>query len=163
MVILGGAQWDSNFKVFGPPFDRNSMYTFHKYWTEPTQKVIQEYLDYRDRYGVPIWMGESGENSDEWIGKFTHTLEENQVGWCYWPYKKMDQTSSVVTFARPSHWDEIVAYAKLPGGAGEAEKRAASRPSTADAQEALNDLLKQIRFENRRVNQGYLQALGLGK
>ena len=36
VIILGGAQWDSNFKVFGPPFDRNVMYTFHKYWTAPT-------------------------------------------------------------------------------------------------------------------------------
>ena len=28
VVILGGAQWDTNFSVFGPPFDSNSMYTF---------------------------------------------------------------------------------------------------------------------------------------
>ncbi len=44
VVILGGAQWDSNFKVFGPPFDQNVMYTFHKYWTAPTEEVIQPYL-----------------------------------------------------------------------------------------------------------------------
>ncbi|MFY9940391.1 MAG: cellulase family glycosylhydrolase, partial [Silvibacterium sp.] len=31
VVILGGAQWDTNFSVFGPPFDSNVMYTFHKY------------------------------------------------------------------------------------------------------------------------------------
>ena len=49
-MILGGAQWDSNFKVFGPPFDSNSMYTFHKYWTPPTADVIREYLGYRDKY-----------------------------------------------------------------------------------------------------------------
>src|SRR6201987_49100 len=30
IVILGGAQWDTNFSVFGPPFDKNVMYTFHK-------------------------------------------------------------------------------------------------------------------------------------
>ena len=163
VVILGGAQWDSNFKVFGPPFDAKSMYTFHKYWTEPSQKVIQEYLDYRDRYNVPVWLGESGENNYEWIAKFTRTLEDSHVGWCYWPYKKMDQTSSIVTFARPAYRDEIMAYAKQMGSVGDAEKRAASRPSIAKTQEALNDLIKQIRFENRRLNQGYLQALGLAK
>ena len=32
LIILGGAQWDSNFAVFGAPFDSNLMYTFHKYW-----------------------------------------------------------------------------------------------------------------------------------
>ncbi len=41
VIILGGAQWDSNFDVFGPPFDKNVMYTFHKYWTPPTEAVIK--------------------------------------------------------------------------------------------------------------------------
>ena len=105
VVILGGAQWDSNFKVFGPPFEKNAMYTFHKYWTATDASVIREYLDFRDKYHVPIWLGESGENKDEWIAAFVKTLEENHVGWCFWPYKKMDATSSVVTFDRPQNWD----------------------------------------------------------
>ena len=161
VVILGGAQWDSNFSVFGPPFDSNAMYTFHKYWMEPNRASIQEYLDFRDRYNVPIWLGESGENTDEWIAKFRTLLEENGVGWCFWPYKKMDQTSSPVTFARPVYWDEIVTYAKIPGGVGELDKRAKARPPVEHVQAAFTDLLKQIRFENRRVNDGYLKALGL--
>jgi aryl-phospho-beta-D-glucosidase BglC (GH1 family) len=161
VVILGGAQWDSNFGVFGAPFDQNSMYTFHKYWTAATRDVIQDYLNFRDKYNVPIWLGESGENSNEWIATFTRTLEQNQVGWCFWPYKKMDQTSSVVSFARPVYWDEIVAYAKLPGGVGGAEKRAAARPSAEHVKEAFADLLKQIRFENRRTNDAFVKALGL--
>ena len=161
VIILGGAQWDSNFKVFGPPFDRNVMYTFHKYWTAPKKEVIQEYLDFRDRYNVPIWLGESGENTDEWIEQFVRVLEENQVGWCFWPYKKMEKTSAVVSFAQPLHWDEIVRYAKIPPNTGEAEKRIAVRPALEDSREAFQDLLEKLRFENCRVNSGYLKALGL--
>jgi hypothetical protein len=161
VVILTGAQWDSNFSVLGPPFDSNVMYTFHKYWTAPTREVTADYLAYRDRYNVPLWMGESGENTDDWIGKFVRVLEDERVGWCFWPYKKMDQSSSVVTFARPAHWDEIVRFAQMAPGTGEAEKRIAARPSVEHSREALDDLLRQIRFENRRVNAGYLKALGL--
>ena len=161
IVILGGAQWDTNFKVFGAPFDANAMYTFHKYWMEPTRAAIEEYLDFRERYNVPVWLGESGENTDEWVARFRSVLEENQVGWCFWPYKKMDKTGSVVTFAKPIYWDELVAYAKLPGGVGELDKRPQARPSVEHAQAALADLLKQIRFENRRVNLGFLKALGM--
>ena len=161
VVILGGAQWDSSFKVFGPPFDSNSMYTFHKYWTAPTADVIREYLAYRDKYDVPIWLGESGENSDQWVADFVRTLESESVGWCFWPYKKMDQTSSVVTFAKPAHWDQIVAYAKLGGGVGAGEKKAAFRPSLENVKAAMADLLEQIKFENRRQNDGYIRALGL--
>jgi endoglucanase len=127
-VILGGAQWDSNFDVFGPPFDRNAIYTFHKYWTAPTKDVIQPYLDFRERYQAPIWMGESGENQDSWIAQFRTMLEKNDVGWAFWPYKKMDATSSPVSFARPVHWDEIVSYAALPGGMGAAEEKMKKRP-----------------------------------
>ena len=31
IIFLGGAQWNTNFKVFGPPFDEKLVYTFHKY------------------------------------------------------------------------------------------------------------------------------------
>ena len=161
VLILGGAQWDSNFKVFGKPFDSNVMYTFHKYWTATDASVIKEYLEFRDKYKVPIWLGESGENKDEWVAAFTKTLEENHVGWCFWPYKKMDAASSEVTFDRPLHWDAVIALSKMPGGTGNAEKRIAARPSPEDAQAAFDDLLIKIRFSNERLNPGYLRALGL--
>ena len=161
VIILGGAQWDSNFKVFGPPFDRNLMYSFHKYWTAPTEDVIREYLDFRDRYNVPVWLGESGENADQWIEQFVRMLEKNEVGWCFWPYKKMERNSAVVSFAKPAHWDEIVAYSKMPGNTGKAEQRIAARPSLEHSREALQDLVQKIRLDNCRVNVGYLKALGL--
>jgi hypothetical protein len=161
VLILGGAQWDSNFKVFGPPFDSNVMYTFHKYWTATDASVIREYLDFRDKYHVPIWLGESGENKDEWVSAFAKTLEENHVGWCFWPYKKMDATSSVVTFDRPAHWDVVVALAAMPAGTGNAEKRIAARPSPEDAQAIFDDLLSKVKFSSERVNEGYVRALGL--
>lgn len=161
VLILGGAQWDSNFKVFGPPFDKNVMYTFHKYWTAPDASVIREYLDFRDKYHVPIWLGESGENTDQWIAAFVKTLEANKVGWCFWPYKKMDATSSVVTFDRPEHWDEVVKLAAMKPGTGNAEKRIAARPAPEAAQAIFNDLLQKIRFANEHENPGYVKALGL--
>jgi hypothetical protein len=161
IVILGGAQWDTNFSVFGPPFDKNAMYTFHKYWMKPEQTEIQQYVDFRDTYRVPIWMSESGENRDEWITQFHALLEKNQIGWAFWPYKKMDATSSPVSFARPVYWDEIVAYAKLPGGTGDTEKRIAKRPPQEHINAAFDDLLNNIQWSKCRINQGYLKALGL--
>jgi endoglucanase len=161
VLILGGAQWDSNFKVFGKPFDSNVMYTFHKYWTATDASVIKDYVEFRDKYNVPIWLGESGENKDEWIAAFVKTLEENHIGWCFWPYKKMDAGSSVVTFDRPAHWDAVIALTKMDAGTGNAEKRIAARPSPEDAQAAFDDLLKKASFSNERVNPGYVQGLGL--
>jgi hypothetical protein len=57
--------------------------------------------------------------------------------------------------------DEIVAFAKLPTGAGNAEKRIAARPPQQDIDEAFASLLQDVQFEHTRVNAGYVQALGL--
>lgn len=162
VLILGGAQWDSNFNVFGPPFDPNTMYELHKYWMKTTDvSTIQPYLDFRAKYHVPLWTGETGENTDAWDEGFRKTLEANDVGWAFWTYKKMDMTSCVVTFNRPVHWDEIVAFAKLPQTTGNAEKLIAARPPQADIDAAFADLLEQIRFSDARLNPGFVQALGL--
>lgn len=161
VIILGGAQWDSNFDVFGPPFDSNVMYTFHKYWTPPTEEVIQSYLDFRTHYDVPIWLGESGENTDTWIRDFTVVLEKNEVGWAYWPYKKMVSASAFVAWQRPIYWDEVVAFAKTRSSTGDAKKQIAARPSLEHSRAALEDLLQKVQFRNCHVNPGYLDALGL--
>jgi endoglucanase len=161
VVILGGAQWDTNFAVFGPPFDKNVMYNLHKYWMKPIKDEIQSYLDFRDRYHVPLWMSESGENTDEWITQFAQLLEQNQISWAFWPYKKMDATSSPISFSRPIYWDEIIAFAKLSGSTGDVEKRIAKRPQQEHIAAAFADLLDKIQFKNCRINDGYLKALGM--
>lgn len=161
VVILGGSQWDSNFSVFGPPFDNNVMYTFHKYWIPPTKAVIQQYLDFRDKYNVPIWLGESGENNDQWIADFVRMLEANEIGWCFWPYKKMEKASSVVSFEKPVHWNEVIAYAKTPRATGDTEKQIGIMPSMKDSQAAFRDLLQKIQLQNCNVNASYIKALGL--
>jgi len=76
-------------------------------------------------------MSESGENGDDWIARFRAVLEENNIGWAFWPYKKMDATSCAASFARPEYWDEIVGYAKLRGSVGDAEKHLQHRPPRA--------------------------------
>jgi len=161
VIILGGAQWDTNFTVFGAPFDSNVLYTFHKYWNPPTEAEIQPYLDFRARYNVPIWLGESGEDKDEWIHDFTALLEKDEVGWAFWPYKKVEKASAFVSWLKPVYWDDIVAFAKTRGSTGDSEKQIAARPSLEHSRAALEDLLQKVQFRNCRVNSGYLQALGL--
>jgi len=161
LIILGGAQWDSNFAVFGAPFDSNLMYTFHKYWTAPTEDVIQSYLDFRNRYNVPIWLGESGENTDAWIHNFVQVLEKDEIGWAFWPYKKMNSPSSFVTWQKPAYWDEIVAYGKMTGNTSDTEKRIAARPSLEHTRATFQSLLENIRLAHCQTNAGYLQALNL--
>jgi aryl-phospho-beta-D-glucosidase BglC (GH1 family) len=159
LIFLGGARWDTDFKVFGPPFDAKLVYTFHKYWMEVHRGAIQEYLDFRDKHNVPIWMGESGENTDEWISAFRTLLETENIGWCFWPYKKLDATSCIASINPPQDWDAIVSYANAPRTTFEEVRK--QRPPKEKIQKALSDYLERIKFGNCRVNQGYLKGLGL--
>jgi hypothetical protein len=161
ILFLGGAQWDGNFSVFGKPFDTNVVYTFHKYWTAPDESVFRQYIDFRERYDVPIWMGESGENSDEWIATFAKALEKNNIGWAFWPYKKMEKSSAVVSIIPPADWAKIVEFARLPRGTAHVEERLKARPEQETITRALAELVENVRVEKCRVNEGYLKALGM--
>jgi hypothetical protein len=168
VLILGGARWDTDFSVFGPPFDKNVMYQFHLYrfgkpWKEEdVAGDIAQYIKFRDTYAhAPIWLGESGENNDDWVRGFRMLLEKNHIGWCFWPYKKVDATSSIVSIAKPDHWDEIVKYSSERRGVGNTEKQLEMRPSPEIAAAALNQLLENAKVAKCRVNTGYIEALGL--
>ncbi len=161
ICFLGGAQWDSNFDVFGRPFDNKLVYTFHKYWTNPTKDVIQNYIDFSAKFDVPIWMGESGENTNEWINSFRQMLEENNIGWCFWPYKKLDSERGVISVNQPEDYSRIISFAE--SDRSDYEKIRKNRPAQNIIESSLNSYLENIKIKNCRINTGYLKALGFEK
>lgn len=162
LVFLGGAQWDSNFKVFGPPFDKKVVYTFHKYWTPATQEVIRQYVDFRDRYQVPVYCGETGENNNQWIQDFRVLLEKNDIGWHFWPYKKMNDPRGIVSFNIPENYQEIMLYADTARTRFEDIRK--TRPAdTEKIKRALDGFLNNCLFSNCIPNGEYITALGLNK
>jgi aryl-phospho-beta-D-glucosidase BglC (GH1 family) len=159
IVILGGAQWDSNFKIFGPPTDKKAVYTFHKYWTPPTKEVIQEYLDFRDKFKVPIYCGETGENTDDWVMHFRQMLDSNNVGWNFWPYKKIDNTRGFVTFSVPQYYTGVIAYADSARRNFDDIRRVKPK-NIGEIKQALEGFLTNCQFKNCTANKGYVGALG---
>ena len=159
MMIYGGAQWDGDFSVFGPPFDSNALYTWHRYHSEPTEAAFKQFVDFRAKNNVPIWLGESGENNDDWIAKFRDVLEKNDIGWAFWPYKKMDATTSVVSFSRPEGWDAVIAFAAQQRATVLAPDRLKMRPEQEQLDRVFASFLESIRLSACRVNEGYVHAL----
>ena len=159
ILFLGGAQWDSDFKPFGPPFDPKLVYTFHKYWTAPTRAVIQDYIDFSDKYNAPVYCGETGENNDEWVETFRKMLDSNFIGWHYWPYKKINNTKGIVTFNKPTNYDSVIAYANTPKKNFE-DIRKHAPVSRQEIQQALDGFLENCQFKNCIQNPGYIRALG---
>ncbi len=157
VVLLGGGQWDTNFAMFDRPFDANAVYTYHKFWPNPTRDAIQSYLDFGNRWNVPVLIGETGEYNNGWNEKFRRLNERLGIGWIFWPYKNLDSDLAVVTIEKPAGWDLIAAA----GGADAATLAPASLPSRQQAQAILNAYLEAAKFSNVRINAGYLNSLGL--
>ena len=160
IVFFGGAQWDSNFSIFGLPFDSKAVYTFHKYWTDTTTAVIQDYINFRNKYNVPIYCGETGENNDAWVGGFKNTLEKNNIGWHYWPYKKLNNESGFVTFKMPQFYDQVIQFADTTRSSFD-EIRKVRPVKAAEIKTAMEGFLNNCQFKNCIVNKGYIKALGL--
>lgn len=160
VIILSGAQWGGNTSVFTDwKFDDNLMFTIHRYQQKPDVSGIQDFLDFRKKTNLPLYMGETGENTDQWIASLRKTLDENNIGWTFWPYKKMESTSGIASIPVPKDWDTIRAFtAKDNHTFGELYK---SRPDQEIVRAALTRLLVNIKFRNNKINEGYVKALGL--
>jgi aryl-phospho-beta-D-glucosidase BglC (GH1 family) len=143
LVTLEGANWANDWSVFGRPFDANVLYQFHKYWNATDRSTIAPYLAFRDRWRVPIWCGEIGENGDDWYRASFAMLEADAVGWSFWPWKKMDATNNPYAFAAPAGWSEIQAHARDP----------AANPLAADRAEViLGALAEAVKLEHCTFN-----------
>lgn len=152
VVILAGGQWSSSFDMFGTPFTDNLAYTYHSFWASTKRDSIQRHLNFSARYDVPLFLGETGELTDEWNVGFRKLHEAHGIGWSFWTYKNLDTPSTIVSIPRPDGWNEIVAFA---------DGKRADRPEATLIDRAIAEYLDGIRFRNGVVRWSYLESLGL--
>ena len=160
IILLGGAQWNGNFRVFSDwTFDDKIMYTCHRYKSAPTADAIRAIIEFRDKTGLPMYMGETGHNSTEWQAAFCKMMEENNIGWTFWPYKKIDG-SCMVAFHAPEGWDRIRRFSEAPRGTYDEIREA--RPACMDSvRMTLSALTDAVRFTHCTPQEDYIRSIGL--
>lgn len=159
IILLGGSQWNNNFDPLkNIDFGDKIMYTCHRYGGDPTPEAIQSFIQFRDSVNLPMYMGEIGHNTDEWMTAFCKTMEDNNIGWTFWPYKKMDG-SAFMGITPPRNWDLLVAFSETPRGTYQEIREA--RPNQELVRKAMNDFIEACKFKNNIIQTTYIQALGL--
>lgn len=160
IVILAGAQWNTNFKVYDDfSFDDNLMYSCHIYKCPPSKGSVKGFINFMEKSGTPMYMGETGENTDEWVRDFRMVLEESSIGWTFWTYKRLDTDRSFASIVLPEGWELISNYLE-----SDRSNFAAIRENRPDQQECRNILdkyLEAVLFDNCKINASYINALGL--
>ena len=162
VILLGGAHWNSFFFMFDDwTFDKNIMFTCHRYGGPATKEAIKDYIDFRDKTQLPMYMGEIGHNTMEWQAQFVEVMKQNNIGYTFWPYKKIDD-SCMMGIPRPEGWDStIVKFSETSRNSYQEWREA--RPRQAETLRLLMQYAENCRFDRCQPQTEYIQSMGLGK
>ena len=149
IIIIEGNCWGNNYEGILPVWDDNMVLSFHKYWNYNTKGSIQKMLDYRSQYNIPIWLGESGENSNVWFKDAISLVESNNIGWAFWPMKKVENIAGVTSVTKNPGYETIREYWSKGG----------EKPSKEFAKNALMQLAENYKMENVTVKPDVIDAM----
>lgn len=148
MIVIEGNCWGNNYRGVLPTWDDNTVLSFHKYWNYNDQAAIQGWLDHRDKYSVPVWLGETGENSNVWFTQAISLVERNGIGWCWWPLKKMGFNNPLEVKVDPGY-QRILDYWKNKG----------PKPTATEAYQALMQQAENTKLENCLYHKDVVDAM----
>ena len=116
LLMYEGSHWATNWEPLKGRFDANQALQFHRYWCAPDRTSIAPYLAARDALRTPIYMGEGGENTPAWVYAATRLYERHDIGWNFWPWKKLDTRTSPLSIRTPAGWELIADPDAAPDG-----------------------------------------------
>jgi len=150
IIFIEGNQWANDFTGLTPAWDANMVYSFHKYWNTPDQNSINWVLSLRNSAQRPLWCGESGENSNQWFADCVAMFENNNIGWSWWPHKKLGSTSGLLSAHVTDGYNNLLKYWN---------NQITTRPSVSEAFNALMDQAVNLNISQCSINRGAIDAL----
>ncbi|WP_187632215.1 cellulase family glycosylhydrolase [Hymenobacter lutimineralis] len=147
LLMLEGNGYGNEYTNLTPdklpePLRTNLVYNAHRYWcsNEPTSSdpnpnqinTFQNLAAFRDKWQVPVWVGETGENANEWFAAAVTELNNLGIGWCHWNIKRVDATTGIFS---------VPAYGSILTSAGR------------------KTLLRNVQVRHSKVNWDVVQAL----
>jgi len=138
ILFIEGNWFANDFTGLTPPWDDKLVYSPHKYWSYNDKASIQWVLDMRETYNVPLYLGESGENSNVWFTDAIKLLDEYEIGWAWWPLKKIESISCPLSINKSAGYDALLSYWRGDG----------PKPSEEAAVNTLQELTDNILYQN---------------
>lgn len=149
IIFIEGNWYANDFSGLTPPWDSNMVYSPHKYWSKNFQADIQWALDIRDNWNVPIWFGESGENSNTWFRNAIRLFEDYDLGWAWWPMKKLESISCPMSITKTVDFENLLNYWSSGN----------NPPSATTAISTLSQLTEDLKLENCHYQKDVIDAM----
>ncbi len=137
MIIIEGTDGASNPAPFVKCFDKNSVISFHMYCQMPCEEIFEPWLELREKFGLPLWLGETGRGRPEWFTASYMMALQMGIGVNFWPWKRTAWRVGACSVPAPEGWEEIVAYTR--GG---------KHPGYERSQKILDQFIFNMRYEN---------------
>lgn len=148
IIIIEGNGWGNNYNGILPAWDNNMVLSFHKYWNYNNTESIRHILDTRSKNNIPVWIGETGENSNVWFTEAIRLMENNNLGWAWWPLKKIGANNPMQIKSNPDY-DQLVAYLNGVG----------PNPGAEVAYSGLMQFARSARTENTIIHRDVVDAM----
>jgi endoglucanase len=148
LIIIEGNGWGNNYNGILPQWDNNMVLSFHKYWNYNTQSSIANILNAREKYNLPVWLGETGENSNVWFTEAIRLFETNNIGWAWWPLKKIG-SNNPMEIKSNLNYDTVVDYLNGKG----------SKPKESNVYSGVMELAVHTRLENTTIHRDVIDAM----
>ncbi len=141
LITLEGHHWATAPDIFTHVYDPKMVIHFHRYGCDPDISAFRSWLELSERLNVPLWLGETGENTMEWFSAMMPLAAGLDIGFNMWPWKKMSCVNSPCSVIPPADWDLILDYA-----------RNGVHPGRETARRILNEYLENMLAEKCAVN-----------
>jgi endoglucanase len=160
LVIVEGANFAHDFRMFGCPLDANQAYSFHLYtwFGEDVRAPLAMWSRLPLTQAVPLWCGEFGENDAPKIARTVAAFGDPSFaihgGWAFWTWKKVvNHYPALMEISPPPAWTELMAYVQQP--------RNTPRPTPVRAKEGMAEFLDassaSMLVENPSIRKALLQ------
>ncbi|ATN05726.1 glycosyl hydrolase family 5 [Chryseobacterium indologenes] len=149
IIFIEGNGWGNNYNGLIPIWDKNMAFSFHKYWNYNDDQTIQFALDLREKHNMPIWLGETGENSNVWFTELIQLLDKHNIGYAFWPMKKIDNIAGITNVKTTPEYEKLLEYWKNGG----------EKPSKDSAKKALMQIAENYRLNNTEVKNDVIDAM----
>lgn len=110
ILFIEGNWFANDFTNLTPPWDDLLVYSPHKYWSINDQASIQGFLDMREQFDVPLYLGETGENSNPWFHDAVKLFDEHNIGWAWWPMKKIESIAGPLSVIKTPEYQDLLDY-----------------------------------------------------
>ncbi len=148
LIFIEGNWFANDFSGLPAIWDDNLALSFHHYWSYNNDDSFDWVINLRNNRNVPLWLGETGENSNTWFTNAIKLAESKRIGWSWWPVKK-PSINNVLNVEINEDYEQLIRYwdGKAP------------HPGEEEAFQAVMKFAENHRLENCKVQKDVIDAM----